>query len=153
MGLPRGAWVVVADAEKALFFENVGEEDHPHLQIRRKEEHENPPTREQGTDRPGRFNDPGPGQKGAYAETDWHRLEKDRFAQDLAAELYARAHRGRFDRLVIVASHDVLGKLRQELHKEVADRVIATIAKTLTHEPVDALERRLAAGIGDATPR
>lgn len=150
-GLPRGAWVVVADAEKALFLQNVGEADHPHLQVRRKEEHENPPTREQGTDKPGRFNDTGPGQKSAWATADWHQLEKDRFAADLARLLYLRAHAGRFDRLVIVAAPDVLGALRPALHKEVTDRLIATIPKGLTHEPLDVLERRLPDDLAGAT--
>lgn len=150
-GLPRGAWVVVADAEKALFFENIGETDHPHLRILRKEEHENPPTRDQGTDKPGRFNDTGPGQKSALAETDWHRLEKDRFAADLADILYSRAHAGRYDKLVIVAAPQVLGALRPALHREVTDRLLATIPKSLTHEPVDALERRLPQDLAAAT--
>ena len=150
-GLPRGAWVVVADAEKALFFENVGETDHPHLQIRRKEEHENPPTRKQGTDKPGRMNDSATGQKSTFDQTDWHRLERERFAADLAEILYARAHAGRFDALVIVAAPQVLGALRPALHRIVADRVIATLAKSLTHEPVDALERRLPQDLAAAT--
>ena len=56
-GLPGGAWVVVADGEKALFLTNVGDMEDMNLVVRKKEEHENPPTGEWAADRPGRFND------------------------------------------------------------------------------------------------
>ena len=83
--LKEGDWVLVADAGKALFLVNKGDEVHPHLVVRRKTEHENPADSEQGTDKPGRMPDTGVGQRSALQETDWHELEKDRFADDLAA--------------------------------------------------------------------
>ena len=55
--LKRGMWVVVADGEKALFLKNEGDATYPDLNVVRKIEEENPPTREQGTDRPGRYSD------------------------------------------------------------------------------------------------
>ncbi|MFC3118959.1 host attachment protein [Jhaorihella thermophila] len=42
---------------------------------------------------------------------------------------------------MIAAAPDVLGALRDELHKEVAERVVAEIPKTLTNHPVDQLEK------------
>lgn len=143
--IAHGTWVLIADGEKALFLENVTDGADPYLRVWREEHHENPPDREQGTDRPGRFHDAGPGQKSAFSETDWHKLEKERFARDLADRLYRFAHRGDFERLVIVAPPRVLGDLRSAFHRIVAERIVAEIPKTLTNHPVDEIEALLRA--------
>ncbi|MAU54127.1 MAG: Host attachment protein [Roseovarius sp.] len=141
--LTKGTWVLVADGKKALFLENVTDAQNPNLVVRRVEEQDNPPNREQQSDRPGRMPDPGPGQRSGLAEADWHRLEEARFAADAAEILYRLAHRGRFDRLVLVAPPRTLGELRAHLHKEVAARVVAEIGKDLTNHPGDKLEQVL----------
>lgn len=146
--LTHGTWVVIADGEKALFLENRTDAEDPFLQVFRVDEQDNPPTAEQGTDRPGRMPDTGMGQRSAVQEVDWHRLAKERFADDLADTLYAQAHKGRFDRLVICAAPRVLGDLRDKLHPEVAGRVVAEIPKTLTNHPLDEVERVLRAELG-----
>lgn len=143
--LAHDVWVLVADGEKALFLRNEGDADYPNLQVVREMHGENPSTREQGTDRPGRFNDGPSPHKSAVEETDWHRIAKERFADEIARRLYRLAHRDEYRRLVIVAPPLVLGELRQKLHKEVSDRVETEIAKTLTGHPVDRIETILAA--------
>ncbi|SDE04930.1 host attachment family protein [Limimaricola pyoseonensis] len=142
--IDNGTWVLVADGEKALILENITDDQHPNLRVVRKEEQENPPDRDQATDKAGRQADDGPGQRTALAETDFHQLAKDRFASDLADILYRHAHKGRFDKLVVVASPQVLGALRPELHKEVSDKIVAEIAKTLTNHPVVEIEQAIA---------
>ena len=47
-------WVVVCDGRKWLILENKGDADFLNLVIREERRGDNPPTREQGTDRPGR---------------------------------------------------------------------------------------------------
>ncbi|MCB8838107.1 host attachment family protein [Aurantimonas sp. VKM B-3413] len=139
-------WILVADGEKALFLENTGDATLPNFAVRRVEEHENPPDREQGTDKPGRMADDAPGShRSSVAETDWHEIEKDRFAREVADILYKMAHRNRFKKMVIVAPPHILGDLRQEMHKEVADRVVGELPKTLTNHPIDKIENLLAA--------
>ncbi len=59
------------------------------------------------------------------------------------------AHAGKFDRLVLVASPQVLGNLRDEMHKEVSDRIIAEIPKTLTNHPIDEIEKLVKAHMDD----
>ena len=142
-GLPEGAWVVVADGEKALFLTNVGDMEDMHLVVQRKERHENPPTSEWATDRPGRFHDGPAPQRSAVEETDWHELEKQRFASELAEMLYAAAHRDAFSNLVLIASRVVLSQLREKMHPEVAARVILDVPKVLTNHPVDEIEKLL----------
>jgi protein required for attachment to host cells len=143
--LAHDIWVVVADGEKALFLRNEGDAKYPNLQVMRELSEENPPTREQGTDRPGRYHDGPSAHRSAVEETDWHRVAKERFAEEIAQRLYKWAHRGDFERLVIVAPPLVLGEMRQKLHKEVTDRVEAEISKTLTGHPVDQIEKILMA--------
>lgn len=138
--LAHDAWVVVADGEKALFLRNEGDETYPNLEVLRTLHEENPPTHEQGTDRPGRLSDGPNPHRSAVQETDWHRIEKERFAREIAARLYRAAHRGDYDRLVIVAPPLVMGELRKEMHKEVEDRIVGEVAKTLTNHRVDAIE-------------
>ncbi|MGR3804947.1 host attachment family protein [Marinibacterium profundimaris] len=138
--IKHGTWVVVTDSEKALFLKNLTDHDNPNLDVFDEEEQENPSDREQSANRPGRMNDTGVNQRSAMDDTDWHELAKERFAKDLSDKLYALAHKGAFDRLILVASPQVLGALRDDLHKEVADRVIAEIPKTLTNHPIDKIE-------------
>ena len=145
--LKTGAWVLVADGEKALFLENEGDTQDYNLKVRRKEEHENPPAREQAANRPGRLND-GPGEhKSALDDTDWHELEKERFADDLAEILYKRAHRGAFKEIVLIAAPDTLGALRNVLHPEVSRCVVEEIPKNLTNMPIDKMEKHIKAGL------
>lgn len=146
MKLEHDTWVLVADGEKALFLRNEGDNLYPNLQVVREMHQENPPTREQGTDRPGRLRDDAPGvHRSAVAETDWHRIEKDRFADEIAERLYKMAHKGRFEKIVLVAQPHVLGEMRKKMHKEVTDRVIGEVPKTLTNHTVPEIEKNLAA--------
>ena len=94
--LSQDTWVLIADGEKALFLQNHTDGKDPYLQVVRKEEQENPPTREQAANRPGRMSDGPSGHRSAFDDTDWHELEKERFAKDLADILYKLAHKGRF---------------------------------------------------------
>ena len=139
--LEKDTWVLIADGEKALFLRNLTDAENPHLDVVREEEQENPPSREQGTHAPGRFNDGPNVQRSAVQDTDWHQLAKERFAKDLADILYKQAHRGDFDRLVLVADPSTLGELRDELHQAVIDKVVGEVPKTLTNHPLDDIEK------------
>ncbi|MCF3935613.1 host attachment family protein [Acuticoccus sp. M5D2P5] len=141
--LPADAWVMVGDGEKALFLKNEGDEVYPNLVVVRTMEQSNPSTREQGTDAPGRLKD-GPGHhSSAVEEADWHRLEKERFAKDIAERLYKAAHKGQYRHLVVAAPPQVLGELRKALHKEVSERILFDVPKELTNHPVNEIEKAL----------
>lgn len=139
--LKTGAWVVVADGEKALFLRNDGDGEYPDLNVERIEEQDNPPTREQAANRRGRVMQSANHGRSAYDDTDWHEFEKERFAKDVADILYKKAHQGAFDQIVIVAGPQVLGVLRDEYHQEVSNRIVAEIPKTLTGHPIDEIEK------------
>ena len=107
----------------------------------REEHQDNPSDREQSANRPGRVQDTGVGQRSALDDTDWHELAKERFASQLADILYKKAHRGEFEKIVIAASPQVLGALRDELHQEVTKRIVGEVDKTLTNHPLDKIEK------------
>lgn len=142
--LKHKGWVVVADGEKALFLENAGTPDKPALRVFNAFEQPNPKTAAQGVDRPGRLSDGmGSSNRSAVQETDWHRLAKHEFAQQIASVLDKNGQSGRFEQLVIVAPAVVLGELRKSFTKAVSDRIIAEETKDLTGHPVHEIEKLL----------
>lgn len=140
MQLDNGAWVVTLDGERFLLLRNQGDEEIMDLRVLDHDEIENPPTHEQGVERPGRLNDAGIG-RSAVAQTDWHALEKERFAKDIADRLRHWALDGRFRSLVIVADPQTLGAIRPQLHVTVRNRVVGEINKDLTPLPIDEIEK------------
>ena len=141
-------WIALADGAKALLLVNEGTDAEPLLAVMSKAELENPPTHEQGTDRPGRYPDPSGGQRSAVQETDWHQFEEARFVREFSARLNRAAQANRFDRLVLVAPPKVLGELREALAKPASARVVAELAKDLTKHPINQIERLIARAPG-----
>lgn len=143
VNLRHDDWILVGDGQKALFLRNAGDAEQPSLETIDVLRHENPPTREQGADRPGRLQDRGVQQRSAVQETDWHQLEKDRFADWVAEILYKAAQGKAFERLIVVAPPKTLGELRRVFHSEVEKRVVGTLDKDLTNHPVDRIRELL----------
>ncbi len=143
MNIAHGAWIIVADGEKYLLLRNIGDEELADFRVVSHDEIVNPPTRQQGTDRPGRFDDPGTG-KSAVQDTDWHILEKERFAEDLGEKLRIWALEDRFADLVVVADPRTLGVLRETYHDAVKARLKGEIGKDLTNHPLPEIEKTVA---------
>jgi protein required for attachment to host cells len=154
--IPHDALVMVGDGARAIFFRNTGSAASPSLAVEKVFEQDNPPTREQGTDRPTRGADFSGGwttnvgsPRSNIEQTDWHQLNEERFAKDIADKLYQLAHANRFESLVIVAPPKVLGTLRKALHKEVLARVAAEVPKELATAPISAIQRELTSGVSE----
>jgi protein required for attachment to host cells len=141
--IPARALVLVVDGKKARFLRNKGNALHIELVTEHELEQENPPTREQGTDRPGRYLGPDRVSRSAVEQTDWHQQAEDRFAVAVADILYRMAHGHAFDHLIVVAPPKVLGRLRAEFHPEVASRVVGDVPKELTSRSVTELAKLL----------
>jgi protein required for attachment to host cells len=143
MLIPNDTLVLVGDGRRAIFLRNKGGAGHPELFTERVMEQNNPATREQGTDRPGRYAGPDGSSRSATEETDWHQQAEDRFAVEVAEVLYKKAHNHDFERLIIVAPPRSLGTMRRAFQKEVADKVAAEIPKDLTTHPLPDIARIL----------
>lgn len=148
--IDHNAWVMVGDGQKALFFRNEGDSTYPNLEVVDVMEQENPASSVQGTDRPGRVHSSYGTARSAMQETNWHKLEKHRFAKDIADALYTAAHKGQFEKLVIAAPPMIMGDLRKAMHKEVSDKVVAEISKNLTNMPPHEIEKILAGSANGA---
>jgi protein required for attachment to host cells len=168
MHVPHNAYVLVADGRKLLFLRNEGDAEFPNLQVELAEEHPNPATRDQKTDRSGtaRSTQTGSGapsvarnggmhargggaqfaeSRGSMEETDFHQLEEDRFAAQAAAMLDSRAQAKVFDSLIVIAPPRTLGELRKHYGKHVEGRIAGEIAKDLTGHTIPDIEKALLA--------
>jgi protein required for attachment to host cells len=145
--IPHDAFVFVGDGRKALFLRNAGDEKFPNFKTERVFVDENPPTREQGSDRPGRaFKRAATNRRAGIWTTDWHDLEEHRFARRVAAAMETLVHDRKVSALVVVAPARTLAELRQAFHADVKSRIVAEIDKDLTKHPVGEIEKHLLAG-------
>lgn len=166
MKVPHDALIVVADGRKMLLLRNEGDVEHLNLIVEGKEIQDSPRDGEQKTDAAGRASSTqsGPGappiaqggsmhakgqgaqfapSRGSMEETDYHQLEEDRFAADVADMLNRKALKNGFDTLIIAAPPRTLGELRKHYHKEVKARLAGEIDKDLTSHPVPQIEAAL----------
>jgi protein required for attachment to host cells len=142
--IPHDAFVFVGDGQKALFLRNVGDEKYPNLKTEQAFVDDNPPTHEQGSDRPGRaFKRAGTNLRSGVEDTDWHDLEQHRFARQVAAAMEKLVRERKAKALVVVAPPRTLADLRVAFHSDVRDRIIAEINKDLTKHPIHEIERHL----------
>jgi protein required for attachment to host cells len=143
--IPHGAYVFVGDGRKALLLRNEGDAQYPNLKTEHVLEIDNPPTREQGTDKPGRSYASIGGRRSAMEQADWHELEEQRFAKDSADMLQRLVLEKNIEALVIAAPPKILASLRKSMHQDVERRVIAEVDKDLTNQPVYEIEKVLTA--------
>lgn len=143
--IPHDGFVFVGDGRKALFLRNDGDDKFPHLKTERVfVDHKNPPTHEQGVDRPVRtFSGAESSRRGAVEQSDWHELEERHFAREVAAALEKVVRERNIKALVVAAPPRTLSELRQAFHADVKTRIVAEIDKDLTKLPVYEIEKHL----------
>ena len=139
MHLRNGDWVVVCDAGKYVVYENQGDTDRLDLRVISFDEHVNPPTHDQGSDRPGRFAGPD-GQRAAVGDTDWHEQEESRFISMLAVQMDGWATAEPSRRFVLIADPKSMGALRQSLNEHTLSRIDHAVTGDHAHRPVEAIE-------------
>lgn len=128
--IPAGAWVVVADGERARVFRNAGDGNRLSLHQQDVLEAVN-------------INDEGPSGI-APPEQTGQQTDEATFAKQLANRLNAGALADDYQHLVLVADPQTLGQMRPLLHKETLQRQVGELAKTLTTSPLKDIERALA---------
>lgn len=127
--IPHHALVVVADGTGARFFRNAGHGNMVSLSA-------------DGEFNPTDLLNDGPAGK-RPKESSSQETDEATFAKQLSNELYRRAHSGDFAALVLIADPQTLGQMRPLLHKEVQDRLVAEIGKTLTNASVAEIQDAL----------
>ena len=85
--ISHNALVLIGDGQKALFLRNKGTAHQVRLKVEQVLAQDNPATREQGTDRPGRSVSSVGTARSAVEEVDWHHIAKERFAGEIAEAL------------------------------------------------------------------
>ena len=129
---PALIWILVADGQKARFLASEKRNEDlvaamPDMAV------PNPPSREQGTERPGRVHESVGARRSAYEPpTDPHRQGKRDFARSVADTLLEKTRAGAFDKLIVVAPPEMLGDLRSFMAPETRDRLIGERAKDYT---------------------
>ncbi len=139
--IDQPAWILVANAEEARIYEYVGPEAtliERETLTQKLPKNSDPERDERGQNK----NQQMPGGETYAPPTDPRTHEKESFAKDIAAYLFD--HHQKYDRLVVVAAPAILGMLRDELHKEAEQRIVAEIDKNLspydTHELPELLD-------------
>jgi protein required for attachment to host cells len=88
------------------------------------------------SDRPGRSFESGSAARHAYEpRTDPHDMEKERFAQAVAARINADAAEDLFNELVLVAPAQMLSELTGALDQPVKAKLLGSLAKDLVNTP------------------
>lgn len=147
VNIPHNAYVFVGDGRKALLLRNEGDARFLDLKTERVFADKNPPTHEQGTERPGRAHSSAGTGRSSVTQTDWHDLEEHKFAHEVAAALEKVVRERKAEALVVVAPPRTLADLRKAIHDDVKKKIVAEIDKDLTKHPVYDIERHLG-GIG-----
>ena len=143
VNIPHNAYVFVGDGRKALVLRNEGDAKFLDLKTERVFNDNNPPTHEQGTDRPGREHSSVGYGRSSVSQTDWHDLEEHKFAHDVAATLEKIVRERKVEALVVIAPPRALADLRKAFHDDVKKKIIAEIDKDLTKHPVYDIEKHL----------
>lgn len=128
------ARVLVTDGAQALVLRNDGDVTTPDLQLVRSYAQENPPTREQGAERPGRTNIDRT-RRSAVETSDWHELAEAEFVATIAADMDRDLRAGEFESLVVVAAPVALGNYRRAASAALAAATVIEIAKDLVNHP------------------
>ena len=141
--IPHNAYVFIGDGRKALVLRNDGDAKYLSLKIERVFVDQNPPTHDQGSDRPGRaFSSVGK-LRSSMGQTDWHAMEEHKFAHQVAAALEKIVRERKAEALIVAAPPRALADLRKAFHPDVKKKIVAEIDKDLTNHPVSEIEKHL----------
>jgi protein required for attachment to host cells len=135
MNDPR-TWYVVADGGRARIVQKRDRQEAFDTRQELISEDIHHRTHELGTERPGRTRESAMSARHAMQpREDLHRVDKQKFAQEIAAVLNEASTRDQFDCLVLIAPAHALGDLRQALAAPTQRKIAAQLQKDLTKVP------------------
>jgi len=139
----HGEWVVVCDGAKALVLENIGDIKFPNLKSVEVFEQRDLPTRELGTEKPGRTISSVGNRHSAVEQTDWHDQAERTFLVQLAGHLDGAIAAGKVKSLIVVAPPRALGMIRPAYSHALRAAVRAEVDKDFVKLPVHEIEKHL----------
>lgn len=129
--LVRHARILVTDGARAIVLRNEGDALQPELKAVRAYAQDNPPSRNLGSDKPGRTNDSF-GNRSAMEIPDWHRIAEDRFVASIAADMDRDLRAGDYETLIVAAPPVALGEYRKVVSPAVSKVTVMELDKDLT---------------------
>ena len=144
MKVDHNARIIIADSEVCLEMKNNGDKTLMDLRVLGKTEYNNPPTRMQGTDRPGRTLTHS-NQVAALSQSDWHEIGKKNAAEAIAKRLNNYALKSEIPEIVLIADAKTIGHIRLHLAAAAKEKIIEEIVKDLTHQTIQDIENIISA--------
>jgi protein required for attachment to host cells len=142
--IPWKSWVVICDGAKALVFCNEGDAELLNLTLLDVLAQREPPSKELGTDRPGRVHQSHGAARSAVEVTDLHLEAEIAFITKLAEQLDKAVREHAVSNVILVAPPKALGMLRKHVSPALRAVVTAEIAKDLAHLSSREIEEHLA---------
>jgi protein required for attachment to host cells len=133
MKIPHKALIALANGERFLLMRNVGQPFEPKL-----EKVSDLDLELTNFSAGARHQDPA-GQRNGSTDVD-----ELAHGAAIAEWLNKKTLNGEAEPLVIAADPKTLGQIRQHCHQELQSRIVGEVAKDLTNEPKEAIERALA---------
>jgi protein required for attachment to host cells len=130
--LKHNTRVLVTDGSRAIVYRNSGQVGSPRLEQFKVYGHDNPPSRELGTDKPSSVQESVGARRSSAEQVDYHQQAEDRFVAGIAADMDADLASGEFEELVVVAPPVALGVYRKAVSPRLGKATIAEINKDLT---------------------
>lgn len=135
MKLAAQMWIAAIDGAKAIVMVNEGTAFEPRLKVLSTMTQDNPPTREQGRDRPGRMNDMSGPHKSSMEAPDLHQRAEDAFITDVMHALERHAEKGEFEKIVLAAPPVALGTVRKQIGPALKPTIVKEIAADYVKMP------------------
>ena len=90
----------------------------------------------------------GPGTHSMNPRSDPHENAEEQFSRSLIQKMERAAQLGRFDQLLVIADPKTVGRLRQQMNKTLAGKVVQEVSLDLVGLPLPQLEARVRGVLG-----
>jgi protein required for attachment to host cells len=137
--LNHNARVLVTDGGRATVFRNAGDAGKPDLQPVRSYHQDNPPNREQASDKPSRVMESVGYGRSTAEQPDYHQMTEDRFVKGIAADMAKELAAGAFSEIIVVAPPVAMGVWRKAATLPLAKATLKEITKDLTKQSATAI--------------
>ncbi|MFO1133159.1 MAG: host attachment family protein [Hyphomicrobiales bacterium] len=132
--LNHNARVLVTDGGRATVFRNAGQVGQPDLVATKSYHQDNPPNREQATDKPTRVMESVGQGRSSAEQPDYHQMTEDRFVKGIAADMAKDLGAGEFSEFIVVAPPVAMGVWRKAVNPALAKATLKEITKDLTKQ-------------------